>query len=238
MIKKIILIYILFALYRWILPKKAGLVVNVYFGVPGSGKTTFAAYLAKQAAKTSWVIKLAKKYPCKFSDWLIASRFFRRSYPVYSNVPITGTYKLEPHDDIGKVMIVDGKVIIDEAGIEYNNRNFKAFPSDAIYWYKYHRHYECSVDIFSQSYEDMDITLRRLAQNYYVVKRSLLPGKWIVVKKIRRKVGIDENTHQIIDKYYFGLPFIDTKWIYSRPLWKLFNSFSRKQLPDKEWETW
>lgn len=66
---------------------------------------------------------------------------------------------------------------------------------------------------------------------------SLIP-RFIVVKKIRRKVGIDENTHQIIDKYYFGVPFVDTKWIYSRPLWKLFNSFSRKQLPEKEWEVW
>ena len=53
-------------------------------------------------------------------------------------------------------MIDDAKVIIDEAGIEYNNRNFKAFPKEAIYWYKYHRHYECSVDVFSQSYDDMD----------------------------------------------------------------------------------
>lgn len=234
MIYCIIAFYIL---YRWLLPKKAGLVVNVYFGVPGSGKTTFAAYLAKQAAKESWVIKLAKKHDCALSERLLESRFFRRSYPVYSNVPITGTYKLEPQVDIGKVMISDGKVIIDEAGIEYNNRNFKAFPPDAIYWYKYHRHYECSVDIFSQSYEDMDITLRRLAQNYFVVKKSLIP-RFIVVKKIRRKVGIDENTHQIIDKYYFGVPFIDTKWIYSRPLWKLFNSFSRKQLPEKEWNVW
>lgn len=172
-----------------------------------------------------------------FAQKLLASHFFRRAQPVYSNVPITGTYKLEPQADIGKVMIVDGKVIIDEAGIEYNNRNFKAFPPDAIYWYKYHRHYECSVDIFSQSYEDMDITLRRLAQNYYVVKRSIIP-RFIVVKKIRRKVGIDDNTHQIIDKYYFGVPFLDSKWIYSRPLWKLFNSFSRKQLPEKEWEVW
>ena len=134
-------------------------------------------------------------------------------------------------------MIVGGKVIIDEAGIEYNNRNFKAFPPTAVYWYKYHRHYQCSVDVFSQSYEDMDITLRRLAQNYYVVKKSLLP-KFVVCKRIRRKVGIDENTHQIIDHYYFGFPILDTKWIFSPPLWKLFNSFSRKELPEKEWPIW
>ena len=188
--------------------------------------------------KESRVIKFAKKYPCKwFHAKILNSGLWKRATPVYSNVPITGTYALDPQADIGKVMIVDGKVIIDEAGIEYNNRNFKSFPPDAIYWYKYHRHYECSVDVFSQSYEDMDITLRRLAQNYFVVKKSLIPG-FIVVKKIRRKVGIDDNTHQIIDKYYFGFPVLDTKWIYSRPLWKLFNSFSRKELPEKNWPIW
>lgn len=234
MIKYIILFLLI---YRWIKPPKVPHVLNVYFGVPGSGKTTFAAYLTKQSMKESWVIKWAKKHPCKLADKILFSGWWKRSTPVYSNVPITGAYKLDPQKDIGKVMIKDGKVIIDEAGIEYNNRNFKAFPPDAIYWYKYHRHYECSVDVFSQSYEDMDITLRRLAQNYYVVKKSLIPW-FIVCKKIRRKVGIDENTHQIIDKYYFGLPVINTKWVFSRPLWKLFNSYSRREMPPKEWEKW
>lgn len=83
----------------------------------------------------------------------------------------------------------------------------------------------------------MDITLRRLAQNYFVVKKSLLPF-FIVCKKIRRKVGIDDMTHQIIDKYYFGFPIIDSKWVFSPPLWKLFNSYSRREMPIKDWEEW
>lgn len=227
----------LYILYRWACPPKVPHVLNVYFGVPGSGKTTFAAYLAKQMAKQSRIITWAQKHPGKFSEKLLASKYFKRAVPVYSNVPITGAYKLDPQQDIGKVMISEGKVIIDEAGIEYNNRNFKRFPPDAIYWYKYHRHYECSVDVFSQSYEDMDITLRRLAQNYFVVKKSLLPF-FIVCKRIRRKVGIDDMTHQIIDKYYFGFPIIDSKWVFSPPLWKLFNSYSRREMPKKDWEVW
>lgn len=227
----------LFILFRWLKPKDPPHVLNVYFGVPGSGKTTFAAYLAKRCMKQSRIITWAERHPGKLSARLLRSGFLKRRMPVYSNVPITGTYALDPQKDIGVNMIVGGKVIIDEAGIEYNNRNFKAFPPAAIYWYKYHRHYQCSVDVFSQSFEDMDITLRRLAQNYYVVKKSLLP-KFVVCKRIRRKVGIDENTHQIIDHYYFGFPFLDTKWIFSPPLWKLFNSFSRKELPEKEWLIW
>ena len=225
--------------WRWLFPKDPPAVLNVYFGVPGSGKTTFAAYLAKQCMKQNPIIIWAEKHPNPASNWLLNSRLLKRKMPVYSNVPITGAYVLDPKNDIGKHMMVDGKVIIDEAGIEYNNRDFKRFPPEAVYWYKYHRHYQCSVDVFSQSYEDMDITLRRLAQNYFVVKKSLIPN-FVVVKRIKRKVGIDDHTHQIIDKYYFGLPVITSKWIFAPPLWKLFNSFSRKELEEKEggWAVW
>lgn len=235
MIYWIIAIYII---YRWMCPPKTRNVLEVYFGVPGSGKTTLAAYFTKQANKQAWPVTWANKHPQnKLALWILSSRFWKRRRGVYSNVPITGAFKLDPQRDIGKVMLCDGEVIIDEAGIEYNNRNFKAFPPDAIYWYKYHRHYECSVKVFSQSYEDMDITLRRLAQNYYVVKKSLIPF-CIVFRRIKRKVGIDDNTHQIIDKYYFMPLGLGSKWIFCPPLWKLFNSYSRKELPEKKWEIW
>lgn len=229
-----ILIYIL---WRWLHPKKVPHVLNVYFGVPGSGKTTLAAYLTKTSLKESRAIKWAKKHPNKFTSWLLRSKYFKRALPVYSNVPITGAFQLDPQKDIGNVMIAEGKVIIDEAGIEYNNRSFKTFPPNAIYWYKYHRHYECSVDVFSQSYDDMDITLRRLAQNYYVVKKSFIPF-FIVFTKIRRKVGIDKQTHQIMDMYYFGFPVVGSKWVFMPTLWKIFNSYSRKEMPSKDWVQW
>ena len=237
MLRFILVVYILYRIYRWLKPKERPKVVNIYFGVPGSGKSTLAAYFAKDSLKQSRVITWAQKHPSRFSSWLLGTSLLKRSTPVYSNVPITGCCALDPKHDVGKYMMVDGEVIIDEAGIEYNNRNFKSFPPEAIYWYKYHRHYGCSVDVFSQSYEDMDITLRRLAQNYFVVKKSIFPY-FIVCKRIKRKVGIDDNTHQIIDKYYFGLPVLSSKWVFAPPLWKLFNSFSRKELPEKDWPVW
>lgn len=195
-------------------------VINVYFGVPGSGKTTFAAYLTKKDLK--------------------------RGRNVWSNVPITGAFEMDCKRDIGKHMFavvdektgeqkVGGSLIIDEAGIEYNNRSYKTLDPDAIKFFKYHRHYETSIDVFSQSHEDMDVTLRRLAQNYFAVKKSLIPN-FIVCKAIGRRIGIDTNTKQIIDEYFWK-PF-GTKWIYSRPLWKMFNTTSREELPSYEWVKW
>lgn len=43
-------------------------------------------------------------------------------------------------------------------------------------------------------------------------------------------------TKEIIDEYFF-VPF-GFKYIFCPPLWKLFNTYSRKELPEKEWETW
>ena len=85
----------------------------------------------------------------------------------------------------------------------------------------------------------MDVTLRRLAQNFYVVRKSLIPF-FVVIKRIRRKVGIDENSHQIVDAYRFGTPILDTKWIFCPPLWKMFDSYNYDELPDPEggWKYW
>lgn len=238
-------------LFRWMYPVHP-YVINVYFGVPGSGKTTFAAWLVRWCNSQSFIITAAywlmfhwPFYGSRFrrlrhnfvSDWILSSRCWKRKIDVYSNVPITGSYQIDAKHDLGTRWIADGKLIIDEAGVEFNNRDFKSFSKDAIYFFKYHRHFRLSVDVFSQSFEDMDVTIRRLARTFFVVKKSLLPG-FIVIKRIRRKVGIDENTHQIIDHYYFGFPLFDSKWVFCPPLWKLFNSYSCKQLPVTPFEKW
>lgn len=184
-------------------------IVSIYFGVPGSGKTTFAAWLTKKDLK--------------------------HGGKVWSNVPITGAYKLDPLNDIGKHMIVDGRIIIDEAGIEYNNRDHANFPKEALYFFKYHRHYQTAVDVFSQGWNDADKKIRDLAQRLYVVRKSLIPY-FVYRRRIRKKVGINEFTKDICDEYEF-VPF-SKKYIFCPPLWHMFNTISRKKLPSKEWETY
>ena len=118
---------------------------DVYFGAPGSGKSTMACRLALKSLK--------------------------KGIKVYSNVEVKGCLNLDPRSDIGKYDICNGLVIVDEAGIEYNNRDFRSFSAEQNKWFKLYRHARCDIVIFSQSFEDMDKKLRLLANRYFLVEK-------------------------------------------------------------------
>lgn len=180
--------------------------IKIYFGVPGSGKTTLAARLV--------LLNLKK------------------GIKTYSNVPIKGAL-LYDASDIGAYDISDGEMIIDEAGIQFNNRKFKTLPQSTIEWFKLSRHYGIrNIHIFSQSYDDMDITLRRLADEIYVVKRSIIPFVF-AIRRIKVKVGIDKDTHQIMDQYFFQ--FLGTRPYLGFHYWHMFDSWSAPVLPLVDW---
>ena len=88
--------------------------INIYFGVPGSGKTTLAAKIVLENLK--------------------------KGIKTYSNVPIKGAL-LYSASDIGSIDISDGEMLVDEAGIQFNNRKFKTLPQSTIEWFKLSRHY-------------------------------------------------------------------------------------------------
>lgn len=185
--------------------------LDVVYGGPGSGKSTYACYMARKA---------------------IAS-----GVPVFSNVPITGAFILS-RSDIGQYSIPSGLVIFDEVGVEYNNRDFKANfskssgGSSALEWWKKHRHEGCQCLILSQGFDDMDKKLQTLGSHYWIVRHSLIPGM-ITLRQIRKRPMIDEKSHQPID-FYDWQPFSKHR-IFMRPLWKFFDSFDRMDLPVKDW---
>ena len=99
-------------------------------------------------------------------------------------------------------------------------------------WFKLYRHARCDVVIFSQSFEDMDKKLRILANRYFLVERSLIP-KCIRVRRISKRIYINEVDKQIIDAYDF-VPF--TRRIYFGPrYWKHFDSYIMPAYPAKQW---
>ena len=190
-------------------------IMTISFGLPGSGKTTIAAWEAK--------------------------KYLRKGLPVWSNVPIKGCYKLDAKTDIGKYDISDGLVIIDEAGAEFSNRKFKTnFTDEAMRWWRLHRHAGMRCSIYSQDWDDSDITYRRLSFRFYLVKKSLLPF-FVCRVPIRRKFGINDVTKEPCSEYRFDHPIIrlfSTQRFFGPRVWKLFDSWEMPKLPEKVWETW
>lgn len=185
--------------------------LNIYCGVPGCGKSSLAALYAKKA--------LAK------------------GITVWSNVPISGCYQYTP-EDLGTYEICNGLLILDEAGLDFNNRNFKKFTDAQNYFFKYHRHYGVRVLVFSQSWEDMDLKIRLLAHNIYVVRSSPLLSRlgFISTLKVKTKIGIDELTKKLVDQFDLVHPLLGGfRLHFVRPAWKLFDTYERKQLPAKQW---
>lgn len=189
--------------YRPVKPYDTG--IYLYFGLPRSGKSTYAAKLAKKA--------------------LTAGR------AVYSNFPIRGTYQITK-DDIGRYLMEDCLIIIDEAGVDFDNRKMK-MTDEQVYFFKNHGHYQADIAFFSQS-TDVDIKIRKLAVCHYEIKRFPLIRDLSYIKTIGRKIGIDDLTHQETEMfYYFHFLAGGIKLFWRRPYYKLFDTRYRHDLPEK-----
>lgn len=200
--------------------------INILFGIPGSGKSTHLTYLAKKFNK---------------SGVTVYSNSLDLNYDILENV------KYLPYSYVGKVDVDNSVLLLDEMGIELDNREYKVNFKDreVLKWYKLFRHHNCAIYIYSQQV-DIDKKVRDLSESYYLVRRSILPYCTCLVP-IVKKIGIDENSKQIIDAFEFP-KFLDRlfnkkkrKKIIFQPFnWKYFNSWGCDKLPsiaDYEKET-
>ena len=147
--------------------------IKLFFGSPGCGKTTLACRLMYYSDS-----------PFKFSN-----------FDTDLSIGIKSDY-------IGRFAFPDySELYIDEAGIDYNNRNYKKLSQDAIEYFKLHRHFKNDIYLFSQSWEDTDITLRRLTDELWYMKRK---GPFTICRKLRKSVKVNKETEQIIDGYRFA----------------------------------
>ena len=111
---------------------------NIVFGLQGSGKTTYLAYIVDQ------VEKINKK---RIEKGLLPLN-------IYSNITLFNChYQYITKDDIGHRYLHDGIILYDESALDFNNRKYKSLSFDAIEYFKKHRHYNVSIYCFSQSYE-------------------------------------------------------------------------------------
>lgn len=187
--------------------------ITCFVGSPGSGKSSTAQYIILDCLK--------------------------KNKKVWSNMPFYGAYKLDL-DDLGKYELTkegeEGVLIIDEAGIAYNSREWKGLPKNVLEFLKYHRHYRLDVYFFSQA-DDMDRAIRSLSQQWYkIIKLPLLLNRFSALIPVEVQLVI-KGGEWALD--YVANPNIFS-WTYI-PIyktWGFYDSFSRKPLLSKEFEKW
>lgn len=127
--------------------------VTGYFGLPGSGKTTFLTMIAQKE------LSLIKKGKSKYDR-------------VYTNFYCEGCYRLT-WNDLGVKLIENSLILIDEITLFADSRDFKTFPFPIKQFFILHRHYRCDIIYFTQHYNNVDKKIRDLTYDLYFVRPFL-----------------------------------------------------------------
>lgn len=180
------------------------------FGMPGVGKSSFCAYISHLA--------------------------HRSGIKVYSNVPIKGDICFEKADfGVYEMSNKDNDtiIIIDEASLEYNNRdysnNFNKASHSAL---KLLRHRRQHLIVLSQTL-DMDVKFIRQSHNVYQLKRGFFGFSKLL--RVPRKLDVIDGEWK--DTYIkpSGLLAHWYTWRFWRPLYyKMFDSYDAPVLKEMD----
>lgn len=196
--------------------------VSLYFGVPGCGKTTTAVKLAVSA-----VVSIASgrsKYKRVFVN-------FDCNYPFVTKVPF---------DFIGKFDMSDSLIIIDEATLYVDNRDYKSFPEHLRNFFLLHRHYGCDIALFCQQWDAVDKKIRTITEKVYYIKKSPFFPWRSIIYPLQYGIYIpssasdkDAEFGEISQGYKLPglIPRIFAERYDRRRYYHFFDSFQRPELP-------
>lgn len=196
--------------------------VSLYFGLPGAGKTTIMSSIAFRECR-----KKAKKRKYKY---------------VYGNVhfAIPG-YTFIDNECVGAYDLSNSLILIDEATLFANSRDYKNFSKQLLSFMVQHRHYCCDIVFFSQRWDSLDLNIRVITDTvYYVRKGFLLPRIFTRYYKIpygviipSKKKSDGEKLGEIVQGYckpgFLGTLFCPL--VYRPRYYKYFDSWEAPQLP-------
>lgn len=145
--------------------------VKMYFGLPGCGKTTLMCKMAYDE------VKKIKKGKSKYKY-------------VYSNVKFNfDGYVHIQNSDIGVYDISDGLVLIDEATLFADSRDYKNFGREKLEYFLEHRHFNVDICLFTQQWDGVDRKIRVITDKVYYIYKTPLTG-WLYSKYYRIPYGI------------------------------------------------
>lgn len=192
--------------------------VQLYFGLPGCGKTTLMAAKAYKAV-------LNPKYRNVFCN-------------VHTSIP--GVTYID-NDCIGKYDLSDGLLLIDEATLFADSRSYKEFDKGKMMYFLEHRHFNVDIILFTQQWDGVDRKIRVITDRVFYVYKSGLLGLWFtkyyripygIIIPDPKKAQSGEKLGEIIQGYCkpsFLIRLFSPRIF--RPKWyKYFDSWERPHL--------
>lgn len=129
--------------------------VQLFFGLPGCGKTTLMTAFAYKGV-------LNKKYKNVFCNVRIS---------------VPGVTYID-NNCIGLYNIADGLVLIDEATLFADSRAYKSFDDGKLTYFLEHRHFSVDIFLFSQGWDCVDRRIRIITDRVYYVYKTPILGHW------------------------------------------------------------
>lgn len=185
--------------------------VNMYFGFPRSGKTT---NLVRTAYKVQKSINSGKsKYKYVLTN-------------IEVNIPGVIYY---PFEKLGDYNLEHCYILIDEASIYCDSRDYKTTSKKFLNWLMLHGHGENVIDFYAQIYNAVDIKIRNITETVYFMYKPFLFGLWFTkCVQIPHSLHFPEEVGDIIMGYkrppFFSRLF--AKRIFRPLYYKFFDSHS------------
>lgn len=188
--------------------------ITAIFGKPGSGKSTAAARFIrinnkkkdkyyKRISKSKLYKKLNDNLPNKFYQLILNKMYSKNFYDViYSTEATFKDTILIDYDNLGMWKPSwNSCIILDEAGIGLNSRNYAKLTVESKRLAAMHRHAGCDILLISQS-TDFDKAYRQRAEVMFIAKKI---GAFTWYHRIPYDITVDEEKHDIVEGY-FNLP--------------------------------
>lgn len=131
--------------------------ITLMFGLPGAGKTSVCSQIA---VDESYRIKMGKS----------------RYTSIITNAPISceGVYKSDDFSWLGDYYVPGALILIDEATLLWDSRNYKAFAKNLVKAFVLHRHTKNDVIVFVQIWNRLDKTIRDICDKVYYLHKGAL----------------------------------------------------------------
>ena len=170
----------------------------------------------------------------------MCAKYMKKGYKVYSNLYLQGAYKFDLSDLMNYDFGENSVLFIDEAashGLGSRGSMYKnTITTNIVEFMTMYRHYKVKeIIIVSPSFADVIPVVRDNATNIIVVKKSIfnLLG-FNKIRRIWKKVDIKEGEPKMV----YDFIFLSTRLHFRQHIFKLYDSYTRKELNKKEFIAW